>query len=388
MAESDESGAGAAAREPAPIARPPWDAYRKRPLFGRPLLLWASVVGFVYGLFVRFSFGLGEGYGEHHVDDRVFGVVTVSFLFGVPLVVGFLVVAIAERDGPISRVLWVVAPWPPALLSLGAALLLGWEGFICIVLWLPLFMVMATLGGVIAGIWRAVRRRRVGAAALAGALLVPFVAAPVERLVPAPDAIRVVESSIDVDARPDAVWRQIVDVPTITEAEHRFSWVHAIGFPRPVAARSFGRGVGSVRHATFEGGVLFVETIDTWQPDEVLSFSIAAQPVPSRTLDEHVTVGGRFFDVLEGTYRIEPLGRHRVRLHLSSRHRLTTRFNAYSGVWTDAIMGEIQRYILRVVARRAEADEARRGDLRPSRHPKRRAVRRAGVDAPAQTSPA
>jgi len=246
-------------------------------------------------------------------------------------------------------------PWPPALLSLGTALLLGWEGIICIFLWLPLFLVMSALGGVIAGIWRTLQRRRIGAAALAGAFLMPFVAAPVENLLPAPYSVRVVATSIDVAADTNAVWREIVDVPTIAESEQSFSWVHAIGFPRPVAARSLGQGIGSVRHATFERGVLFVETVDRWEPGRVLSFRIAAQPIPPKTLDEHVTVGGAYFDVLEGTYWIEPLSPGHVRLHLASRHRLSTRFNAYSGLWTDAIMHETQRYILEIVARRAEA---------------------------------
>ena len=42
-------------------------------------------------------------------------------------------------------------------------------------------------------------------------------------------------------------------------------------------------------------------------------------------------------------------------LHLSSTHRLTTRFNWYAGRWTEPIMSELQRNILAIVKVRAEA---------------------------------
>jgi hypothetical protein len=116
--------------------------------------------------------------------------------------------------------------------------------------------------------------------------------------------------------------------------------------------------VGGVRHATFERGVRFVETVTTWEPDRRLAFSIEADPatIPAVALDEHVTVGGPFFDVLNGEYRIEPLSPGRVRLHLRSTHRLSTRFNAYSGLWTDFILSDVQTAILEVLKRRCEGD--------------------------------
>ena len=122
----------------------------------------------------------------------------------------------------------------------------------------------------------------------------------------------------------------------------------------PIEATLSREGVGGVRHASFAGGVVFVETVTVWEPGERLEFTIAADAnaIPMRTLDEHVTVGGEFFDVLEGRYRIEPAAAG-VRLHLESRHRVSTRFNVYARLWTDFVMGDIQRSILEVVRDRA-----------------------------------
>ena len=54
-------------------------------------------------------------------------------------------------------------------------------------------------------------------------------------------------------------------------------------------------------------------------------------------LDRHVTIGGRYFDVLQGTCVIEPTPGG-VRLHLTSNLRVSTHFNPYAGPWADAIM--------------------------------------------------
>lgn len=47
-------------------------------------------------------------------------------------------------------------------------------------------------------------------------------------------------------------------------------------------------------------------------------------------------------------------------LRLTSHERLSTHVNPYAGVWTDAVMGEIQRQILEVIRNRAESEAGSR----------------------------
>ena len=147
-------------------------------------------------------------------------------------------------------------------------------------------------------------------------------------------------------------------MPRIAPEELPFSWSHRIGFPSPLEATLSFEGVGGVRHATFEGGVLFIENVDTWEPERRIAFSIHAQTdlIPPTTLDEHVRVGGPFFDVLRGEYTIEPLTNGATRLHLASRHRISTDFNWYARFWTDAVMGDLQETILSVIQKRCETE--------------------------------
>jgi hypothetical protein len=110
------------------------------------------------------------------------------------------------------------------------------------------------------------------------------------------------------------------------------------------------------RHASFERGLLFTKTVTTWNPPHVLAFSIRAdtQQIPPTTMDEHVTIGGRYFDVLRGEYRLEPRADGSVVLHLSSQERLSTDFNGYAGLWSDAVMRSLQQSILSVIRDRCE----------------------------------
>jgi hypothetical protein len=316
---------------------------------------WTGVAcGVAYGVAFRLLFGNSRW-------DELFGIMSLAFLFAVPFGVGFLTVFVGDRDGAWSWPLRLFLPWVSASLALALALMLAWEGIICIFLWLPLFLVLSLAGGLVAvamGAWARSRRAR---ATIAGCLVaLPLAISPLERAIDSPDELRVVENAIEISAPTATVWNEIARVRRFEPGEHSFAWTHALGFPRPVEATLSHEGVGGVRHASFEKGVVFVETITAWEPERRLAFEIAAAPdsIPARALDEHVTVGGPYFDVLHGEYRIEPLAGGRLRLRLASRHRLSTRFNFYSGLWTDFILADTQQYILEVIRRRCEGAPA------------------------------
>jgi hypothetical protein len=231
----------------------------------------------------------------------------------------------------------------------------GVEGLICVVMMAPIFILMALLGGALATLMRWVASRRMRATALFSVLLLPYVAGPVENRMPQARTQRVVENRIRIHAGAEEVWAQIIRVPPIRPEEYGTSFIHRIGFPRPIEATLSHEGIGGVRQASFERGVLFRETVIVWEPLQKLSFTIAADSIPTKTLDQHVTVGGEYFDVLDGTYEIVPIAPNETELVLSSTHRLSTHFNPYAGLWTDLVMRQIQGNILEVVRGRAES---------------------------------
>lgn len=310
---------------------------------GVALALVASVV---YGLIARFAFS------EHLPLAEP---MTFTFIFLVPFSVGYLAVHAApkpDREGIAPSVLLPIAA---SLMLLVTVLAVGVEGLICVVMLTPMFFVMALLGGALATLVAWARSRRLRAQALFVVLLLPYAAGPVEGWIPQAQTRRVVENRIRVRADAETVWRQIIRVPPIRPEEYRTTFIHRIGFPRPIEATLSHEGVGGVREASFERGVRFRETVTQWQPRRRLTFTIAVDSIPTKTLDQHVTVGGEYFDVLDGTYEIVPLAPGEVELRLRSTHRLSTHFNPYASLWTDLVMRQIQANILEVVCARAES---------------------------------
>ena len=282
---------------------------------------------------------------------------SLGFMFFLPLAMGFVAVYVTERRQPQTVAVWLQASGFTVLACIGGTVAMVWEGLICAVMFLPFGLAAGMIGGLAAGfLMRTFRTKPAANVSLACVMVLPLLVAPWERVL-AREELRTVQSAIDVHASPETVWRNIERVPTIAPEELQPSWARRMGFPRPVEATLSFAGVGGVRHATFEGGVLFIETVDVWEPQHRLAFSIRPQTaaIPPTTFDEHVTVGGPFFDVLRGEYSLEPLPGGITRIHLSSRHRLSTDFNWYARLWTDAVMADIQNTILQVIHDRCEA---------------------------------
>jgi hypothetical protein len=268
--------------------------------------IWAGVFGgALYGLVIRLAFGTS-------FFERFGGAMTWAFLLGVPFSMGFITIFIIERREPSEPVVWVTWPWLPLAAAAVGTVFTLFEGVICVVILFPIGMICASLGGMVAGLLVWVSSRPRTNDVIAGAvLLIPLMIAPWEQRVLFSKEIHTTENFIDIAASAPVIWSNIERVRAIQPSELPDSWSHRIGFPDPIEATLSHEGVGGVRRATFTGGVLFIETIDDWRPEQRLAFSIRAQTdqIPPTTLDEHVRVGGNFFDVLHGEYRLEPLGR-------------------------------------------------------------------------------
>ena len=305
-------------------------------------------MGAGFGLFFRF---VGQiPFLRVHPDTSI--LMTVAFLAAGPFAIGYITIHAAAKVRPRRWWQWIVVPWLPVLLIAVITYLINLEGLICIVFALPIAMLLASAGGVAAGLVGRRRSKRV----VMSIAIIPILLAPLESQIAPPVVHRVVANQVEIRATPETVWKNIESVRAIHKEELSSTWAHTLGFPRPVEATLSHEGVGGVRHATFEHGLLFLETVDDWAPGHRLGFSIHAdtKDIPPTTLDEHVTVGGPYFDVLRGEYRIEPVAGGKVILHLESEQRLSTDFNGYAGLWTDAVMSSLQQSILEVIKHRCE----------------------------------
>lgn len=316
--------------------------------------IWLSIAaGVVLGCIFRFAFALPNRGGKTVEYLLLF---TLAFLAVVPFTIGYISVRIYLKNFKGENIRWyqwMFLPWICMLFTMLAWFALHWEGSVCIIFASPILLLFSLLGGITARIlWGRLAHRSPG---VMSAVALPLLFLLIESQFPAPCEIRTVQTEILIQAPPQTVWNEIKSVRAIQPQELPPSWIDHLGFPKPIAATLSHEGVGGVRQASFTGGLLFTETVNRWQPNEYLRFAIRAntRSIPPTTLDEHATIGGAFFDVLEGEYRIEPTP-DGVLLHLSSQERLSTHLNPYAAVWTDVVMRSIQQRILIVIKHRCE----------------------------------
>jgi hypothetical protein len=322
---------------------------RRGGLLRRTLIVFG--VALLYALFCRLIFGWDA------LRDYA-PIVSISFLTLVPMAFGALTTFLGFRFCGRSDYWRVLAPMLVTVFAFVGSFLVHLEALLCLIVALPIMLPMAALGGVTMG-WLLYHRSKNLCVNIF--VLLPFVVAPIEaRWKTAPELVSI-EDSIQINASPADIWQEITSVRAISREEVPFRWVYLLDFPRPIAATLDREGVGGQRRATFERNVSFFETVTEWVPERTIAFTIKADPdfIPRTAFDQHIIVGGRFYDVLDGRYVIlrEENG---CRLVLTSTHRLSTRFNAYAGWWSRWVMNQIQSSILTVIKGRAESRAAGR----------------------------
>ncbi|HMR20291.1 MAG TPA: hypothetical protein PKA53_13390 [Sphingobacterium sp.] len=312
--------------------------YKYISIFGIPVL---------YALLLRGLFGISDA-------GSLFSVMTISFLFFGPMVMGILTTYFADEKDRKSKGYIFFAPWLPLFIFFVVTILLKIEGWACWVMVFPIFMIAASLGGYIGAHLKQQNGNKTYISIL---MLIPVLLSPLENSIKTNPQIFKAYTHIDINATPDKIWDQVTRVASIDEKDDTGWLTRALGFPRPLHAELNYDGVGAYRKAVFTNGLVFHETVTAYAHQKMMTFTIKANPheIPSTTLDEHVAVGGQFFDVLNGTYELERIGNKKYRLHLYSHFVLKTTFNFYAGIWAKWIMKDIQNNILRIEKKRAES---------------------------------
>jgi hypothetical protein len=317
------------------------------------LLVISIVAGAAYGLAIRALIQLNT---TRRWTLSLIWVMSIAFVIVVPFSMGYIAVATKARAARVGFAERIFLPWAAVLIALAGCALVAWEGAICVIMITPIALLCGSLGGLLAGALVRSTQPPMAMMSIVIVALLPLLVGPIEHRLSPGVQLRSVESDVEIHAAPEMIWQNIERVRPIDLSELPRSLNRTIGFPRPIEATLSRESIGGVRHATFAGNVLFIETIDTWEPQQRLGFSIHADTrnIPPTTLDEHVTIGGSYFDVLHGEYFLESAGTGNIRLRLISRHRVSTDFNWYARLWTDAIMRDVQRSILYVIKNRCE----------------------------------
>lgn len=321
-------------------------------IFYKNIKNWKGLFyGIAYGLIARGIFALEDFTRNPYF--HTFGLMTISFLFIVPFVIGLVTAYHRDTVTSSGKIAMLTMPIFSIIGLVGISVILGKEGIICALMALPIFLFMATLGGFV-GV-RVFQRNR-NKLLVSFFAVVPFFIAPIESYFGLSDQLFTEHTTIRIRSTEAIVWGNLTRVKTIMDKENHNSLFQFMGFPRPIEAELDTIAVGGIRKAIFSRGLFFTETVTQIKPLHILAFTIEADPnsIPPQALDEHVMVGGKYFDVLEGRYEIGNNKDNSLTLHLTSKFRLSTPFNFYSGLWSKLIMRDIQENILEIIKQRSE----------------------------------
>lgn len=319
---------------------------------------YVFALGALYGLLMRLAFGLPL-FASGGRSNAASQVMLWSFVCLVPFLIGTLTVYFS---GGRRRSLGYafIAPWLPILAFVGGTALLLIEGSICIAMALPLFLGISSLGGVV--MWAVLKLYRPSASAMSLVLFLPLLLGLWEREQPLPDRLQTTDESVQIDARPEVIWGLINRAEAIRPTEMRDGLAYRIGVPYPQSAHTVETPQGRVRKLRWDKDVHFDEPINAWEENRYIRWTYAFLPgtIPAEALDEHVVIGGKYFDLIDTSYRLTP-AEQGTRLDIHVTYRVSTNFNWYANAWGRLLVDDAARTILQFYKHRAEATASDQG---------------------------
>jgi hypothetical protein len=280
-----------------------------------------TLLGALYGVLMRVLFGA--------VPRPVAGVMSMAFLVVTPIVVGALTIY-GIRDARPSILAMIFRPWiSVALMLLGCAVSLL-EGSICLVIMAPPLLAFGSLGGI--GMGLVLRYLSVKDSHLKVVAILPLLVAIGEGGIALPNQELELRQSVEIQAPPHEVWGEILTARSIRPRELPFSLVHLMGVPKPVEGVNVRTSAGEIRYSKWERGVNFRAIVTQRIEDRSISWRYVfdGKSFPAGSMDEHVAIGGRYFDLEDTTFNLDSLPGGRTRLEIVAHHRVTSSINFYA----------------------------------------------------------
>lgn len=254
---------------------------------------------------------------------------------------------------------WIVRPetvWQAC--GIGAAigvagsslfLVMGVEGFTCVLMALPIIVPLTMLGSVLTYCGGAYLSAKKPAAMMS--LLLP---ATLFFDTNARPPVYSVSTSMEVNAPPERVWKHVVAFEDITGEP---DWMQQAGVASPIRTRIDGTGVGAARRCELSTGAV-EERVTVWDEPRVLRFIVTATPPAIRErglygpiYPKHLT---GYYVSKQGQFVLRALPGGRTLVTGSSWYEHGLWPAEYWRRWSDAVVHHIHRRVLAHIRRLSE----------------------------------
>jgi hypothetical protein len=250
---------------------------------------WPLLAGAMAGIALRLVFSGKPG--------NAYAAMMSSFIYLSPVLVVAVTVYVAEKKARRRWMYYVTAPFLANVLYVVGTMLIMIEGLVCAVIIVPLFAALGALGGLLMGAICRVTKWPKQTLYSLGAL--PLILGSIETGMPLPQRVTTVEKSILINARPADVWHQINNAQDIKPYEVQSAWLFRIGVPVPLMGVTRRSPEGWVRRVIMGKGIHFDQVVTDWDENRHVrwTYRFEKDSFPDYALDEHVVLGGHYFDI-------------------------------------------------------------------------------------------
>jgi hypothetical protein len=154
-----------------------------------------------------------------------------------------------------------------------------------------------------------------------------------------------VTTSIEINADPNRVWKNIVEFPQLDEPNE---FIFKTGIAYPINASIEGTGVGAIRHCNFSTGS-FVEPITIWDEPNLLKFDVLQQPTPMKELsiwDINAPHLHDYFVSKQGQFKLTQLANGNTLVEGTTWYYNDIKPAFYWQIWSDPIIHKIHNRVL------------------------------------------
>lgn len=293
------------------------------------------------------------GWTFTYLATNIFRDYAFGLFVWLPLVLGATSTLILAHKNPTARKILRNNAYLTLLIFCVGLLFFAWEGIICLLMAAPIGFVFTYFGFLIGhALSKSKMSNSTPTAIILLMISVPSLMAFEDNIKTSND-LRSVTTSIEINASPETVWKNVVSFPQLKDPTE---FIFKTGIAYPINATINGQGVGAVRHCNFSTGS-FVEPITTWDEPKLLKFSVDQQPEPMKEIspyDIHPTHLHGYWVSKQGQFKLTALPNGHTLLEGTTWYVNKIKPNFYWTTWSDYIVHKIHKRVLEHIKTQAE----------------------------------
>ena len=282
-----------------------------------------------------------------YLSSNIFEVYSQGMFIVTPIIGGIISVLIYNRAGKKRLSESLIVSIISGCIALCGFIVVGLEGFICLLMAVPIALPLFLVGGLIGyAISRTITRKHVSDVAsllicMFGPLFMGFESIQEPQIHERQSVTKVIISG-DIND----VWHEVIQFSPIPEPTEL---LFRMGIAYPTHAKIEGTGVGAIRYCNFSTGA-FVEPITHWDKNKKLAFDVTEQPIPMTELSPYSDIHPPHLDWAvishKGEFLLNDLGNGKIELTGTTWYHTVMKPEVYWGTIADEMIHMIHKRVL------------------------------------------